>query len=394
MSIIHTINLISTAFLLCMHYQTVFSLKKKSVPENWYLNNIITTTKNNFYRVSCSIAQEEIWFESNVPLKASPEAFAGMLILPALLKDATIHITIPVDEIWYKNNNKIVKIYHEWWETPLRNPIVPHEFSEACAKHTSTGSSFSCGIDSFYTLLSGEHTIDYLVFCQGLDVSLHDTARVNKILTALEKISKTLHKKFIFIRTNIRHHSLLKSLDWASQGHGAILCALGHLLANHIGTFVISPSNYIEADKRYGSHWRLDYLFSSSSLNIIHTQQSEVGGRPLRTSTIAHSPIVQKHLRVCWRNKAPWNCSQCEKCIRTMIDLCACQALEKFEAVFDLSIPLAHRIQSLGTLNSDELYLLEKSLSQNLPLDIKNALENILMKFASINHSYLLESTN
>ena len=46
---------------------------------------------------------------------------------------------------------------------------------------------------------------------------------------------------------------------------------------------------------------------------------------------ISSEPLVQRHLRVCWKNVANHlNCGRCEKCVRTMLALDACGTLGQF----------------------------------------------------------------
>ena len=55
---------------------------------------------------------------------------------------------------------------------------------------------------------------------------------------------------------------------------------------------------------------------------------------------IAEHPLVQRHLRVCWKNYGRRdNCCRCEKCLRTMLMLDALGKLGPFEA-----FPLRHQL--------------------------------------------------
>lgn len=89
----------------------------------------------------------------------------------------------------------------------------------------------------------------------------------------------------------------------------------------HVDSLVI-PSSYAYEDATpWGSHWDTDPLWSSpDKIRIIHDDASV--NRRDKIIQLAAEPLVQRHLRVCWRNLAPTgNCSRCEKCLRTMTTL-------------------------------------------------------------------------
>lgn len=349
----------------------------------WQINQIHSSESNGTYKVSCDFAGENVWFESTSSLNDSVEAFASLFLLPALARKAEILIDLPVDREWYENIQKLIPIYCEWWGYPLRNPLIVKSFKAAAIQpEKSYGSCFSCGVDSFYTLLGEGYPIEYLVYIQGFDSPLSDINKISGMVEATNEVCFHLHKKPVFIRTNARIHPLIKSLDWGTHANGPFLASVAHLLSDHIDHFVIPSSNYVGASKKWGSHWRTDSLYSSSTTHILHPAESDKVSRPLKTAFIASYPIVQEKLRVCWQARPEWNCSCCEKCIRTMVDLCACNSLQNFGHTFDLSIPLPIRIDSLHKVDSNAIHFFKESLKQNLPKDVRQALIRLIERSA------------
>lgn len=345
----------------------------------WHIGEVISTRHDDWYRVSCSILDQEIWFESHLPLNPAGEAFANCLILPALQMGADIHLDFPVDFSWFENVQKLVSVYHEWWGTPLRNPLIVTSFrNDVERKSNKMGSCFTCGVDSYHTLLCENYPIEFLVYAHGLDIPLSDEAKFSTLSKEIKKVCLALNKQALFIRTNVRSHPIVNSLEWGEKMHGPVLAAVGLLSSFQIGQFVIPGSNRINKDTKWGSHWRTDPLHSTSFSEIIHSEETEKISRPIKTAHISFHPLVRENLRVCWRDRNKWNCSQCEKCVRTMIDLCSIHALENYDQVFDLSVPLFQRIDALDKVNANSLFFLNYSVQRPLPENVLFSLQKLI----------------
>ena len=108
------------------------------------------------------------------------------------------------------------------------------------------------------------------------------------------------------------------------------MAAIGYLLPPEIGRLLISSSRKYDYTEPWGSHWRIDPLWSSTGLTI-----AQFGGewkRYEKLRIIAAEPILRQHLRVCWENRTPTgNCSRCDKCLRTRLALAQCGELDKYE---------------------------------------------------------------
>jgi len=349
---------------------------------NWHIGKITSTRHGEWYRVSCYIVDQEIWFESPLPLNPTGEAFANLLILPALEMGKDIYLDFPVDRQWFENVQKLISVYHEWWGTPLRNPFIVTSFRNNEKKRLNkVGSCFSCGVDSYHTLLCENYPIDFLVCVHGLDIPLADEIKFSTLSEEIKKICRILNKQPLFIRTNVRNHPVISSLDWGEKMCGPVLGAIGLLSSFHIGQLVIpgSSGNTIRKDFRWGSHWRTDPFHSSSFSEIIHPEEADKIDRRLKIALISTHPLVKENLRVCWEGRNSWNCSQCTKCVYTMVDLCASNALEDFHQVFDLSIPLIKRIDGLERISTESFFFHYYSIQQqDLPDNIQSSLQKLM----------------
>ncbi|MCG8587890.1 MAG: hypothetical protein MJE66_01220 [Proteobacteria bacterium] len=299
--------------------------------------------------VLADAAGTELWFSSDdAPLRPAPEAFATALFVPALDARARIELDAPLDEEWLARTNELLPILREFWGYRGRHPLRGATATTAAAqRHPGVGLCFTGGVDSFYALLREPNPVDVLVYVAGYDIPLEDAVRQEAYERSLAEIADRTGKKAIVVRTNLRTHPLFARSNW-ERTHGAALAAVGHALSDTIGTLRI-PATWPYRDPRpWGSSFRTDPLWSSRTLGVEHGDASL--SRRDKIPILADEPLVRQHLRVCWENRsATGNCSECGKCLRTMVGLAACGALEACET-FDRSISLEERLDALESV--------------------------------------------
>jgi hypothetical protein len=195
--------------------------------------------------------------------------------------------------------------------------------------------SFSGGVDSFYTLQrhlpENEPYPSYRVGCclmiDGFD---GDAAPGNpgafaRLRRAYEPMLAGRGLDLVVVRTN-----LLQLLGpWVrQQSFGAFLTAPALLLGRLLARYYIPSGCKITTMGlfRDGSHLMLDHLLSSESLDVIH--DSADATRVEKTVAISQWREIFDLLRVCHHATAVEgaaggiaNCCACEKCVRTMVTL-------------------------------------------------------------------------
>ncbi len=193
------------------------------------------------------------------------------------------------------------------------------------------GCFFSGGVDSFYVYLKNKkesfNKITDFILVIGFDVPLHNTKLTNEVIEKISEIAKTENINLIIVKTNLREISD-RVIEWDWQ-IGAALGSISLLLRSYFKTVYIAGSATAEAHIPYGTHPELDPLWSSEKMTIIHDGAEHVRLERIK-KYIARSPLALKYIRVCWKNVTnKYNCSECEKCQRTMIELKIAGALEK-----------------------------------------------------------------
>ena len=350
----------------------------------WHVSVPQRDTAAGVSRVSAAVADETVWYASDtVELSPSLEAFMTAFFQAALESDASLEVPIPLDAGWLRNVAQLPEIFHDWWGLPPRMPLLGANPAPGDGKPDQSdgaiGQCFSGGVDSFHSLLKGDHDPDCLVFIDGFDIALKDTIRSAAFQASLQDITGQLGKRAITVRTNLREHSLFARSSW-ERGHGAALASVGLILSAELSELVI-PSSYAYAHAApWGSHWDTDPLWSlPGRITIVHDDAS--ASRRQKVAAIAAEPLVQQHLRVCWQNKsASGNCSRCEKCVRTMVLLALTGELKHYGAVFDLNETLDKSIDRLRVIPKHLVPLWEDMATDDLDPHARQAIARLVRR--------------
>ena len=350
--------------------------------------SLVDACEQETSQVSCSVNDHTVWFRStDLALKAAPEALYSAFVIPSLLQGVTLKGDLSVCSQWYANICNLTEILADAWGIPDMPPVLDtSSYSES--RSQSEAQFFSGGVDSFYTLLTSTITPRFLVLVHGFDIDLSDSVRFEHASNSLMTVASATGSKPCIVSTNIREHPLISQVDW-NDAHGGALAAVAHLLQPHVGAVTIPPSWHKAAGILYGSCWQIDHLWSSRHLEIKHGEASTT--RIERVSAIADNPLAQQHLRVCWENRAPaGNCSRCEKCIRTMLELHIIGKLQNFE-VFDSGTPIHDLIDTLPPLNTT--YNFAMALRAGVDSKLESAL-NRLIRRSSTSSSEAIRAEN
>jgi hypothetical protein len=293
------------------------------------VTDIVATHQNGVNRVSANAGGAPLWFESSdIDLRPAPEAFGSALLIPSLNNGSSLTIDNPVSGKWLSNIEQLLDFYHEWWGYRRLMPVTLGPAIAKTAKVKRAALFFSGGVDSFFSLLRYKQPLEFLVTVQGFDITLKDDTRMAALTSSLKIIAAETGLKPIIIRTNVREHPEFNKTSWEST-HGGALAAIGHLLSDSVNRILISSTYPHVNEMPWGSHPKTDPLWSSDELEIIHFGAEF--GRIQKLSSIAHEPLVRKHLRVCWENlSASGNCSRCEKCLRVRLVLAVSGELVNF----------------------------------------------------------------
>ena len=325
------------------------------------IENLSTEKKGGRTKVSATIVWEDIerpthdvYFETedrfSDSLTCDPHAFLVGCAIPAMhYGEKRVFISekicpeliegLEVAMSWlrawyYKPGDGFLKIETSGLRLPSRERIPER-----------AGFFFSGGIDSFATLKSNrmhyppEHPrfIREGILVYGLEQD--DPKLFPYVLESLSKTADALDLALIPVYTNVYQNyrqddAAQKYALWGDEFGGAALAAVAHAFSRRFTNVSIAATYCTQSIEPWGSHPLLEPNYSSHGLRILH------GGIELsrleKVRLIADWDVALQNIRVCNQYRdyqaGMLNCCNCEKCLRTMMELMASGVLERSDA--------------------------------------------------------------
>ena len=263
----------------------------------------------------------DIYFRaSEGPLTQTSDPFLAVALLPAMHLGAALKVEGTVSADLLVHLEHIQEIYSSWYSTLHKVPVQATPVAVAPAQ-TSSGAFFSGGIDSFYTALKHQKTLDRLIFVHGLDISVNDAPLHTMIAAKISEAATELGITLLKVETNQRR-LLDVYAGWNKNSHGAALAAVALALSPQLRRIYIGATHPYNVMMPHGSNPVLDPLWGNGQVELIHDggeserwQKLEISaatrpyaapyapvGRTVRDAIIAASAPV-----AC----APWPCCAC-----------------------------------------------------------------------------------
>ena len=267
------------------------------------------------------------------------DAFVAVLLTPAMLLGERIRIDGVVSGQLMQSLPLLQAIYQEWNEGFSIISVESTGLDLSIASERRAGGVslfFSLGVDSFYSLLknnrdhpSDEKSIDTLLFVRGFDIAIDDPkvdGLFNMSVQNAKRVADQFRKKLLVASTNLRTFTN-KYVSWGKTGHGAALASIALALGEGFTEVMIAATYDWEHLFPWGSHPKLDPLWSNGKVSLSHDGCEAT--RLDKTRLVSLDPIALETLRVCYENPdSLYNCGRCRKCLRTMVELQQCGALE------------------------------------------------------------------
>ncbi len=299
------------------------------------------------HRVQADVDGLPVVFTSrDAPLRPSPEAFASAMLIPALHHGEVLRVEAPLDRRWLKGAAAAARLTAAWWDYEPHRVAARRALPGLTRRVPDEALCFTLGVDSFHVLMQHRPRPSTICFVQGYDVALDDHPRAAAVEARIRQVGDALGVRAVILRTDLRENPLFASVTW-EYTHGGALAAAGHLLGGIAGTLLIAGTFSPASLRPWGSHRDLDSCWSSRRMRIEHADQELA--RESKLFAIAHEPLVQANLRVCWEHlTGDLNCSRCDKCVSSMVILDAAGVLDRF-ATFAPERPLPALIDELPT---------------------------------------------
>ncbi len=256
---------------------------------------------------------------SNVSLRANPTALIAAFLPIAAKMGHDLHIEGTLDSKAAANSIPAIDVLAGWYDELKKARLVDSEMGVSQFTADGVACLASLGLDSFYSLHTRREEITHFVLCRGFDISLDNDTLWERTVGICRTVAASEGKKLIEVATDIRSLSD-QYMHWGTRFHGAAIAAVAHLLDEHFSHLIIPSSFTSDEGIAWGSHSRLDPLWSSSRLTFEHHKLGV--NRVQKMRAVGDNPNAMRYMRVCTKNLDVYNCGECEKCIRT-----ACNAI-------------------------------------------------------------------
>lgn len=270
-----------------------------------------------------------LWYEfssENRPAVdvSSYDPFLAVALLPAMMAGCDLRIEGACSKTLLASaRGPIQDLLLSWFpvEPFQRIRILSAEAEPPAASSVRMGCFFSAGVDSLYAMLrhldGPSKRVTDLVTVHGFDIRLGDHELFRQALANCRRAAEDHRVSLLEVSTNCREF-LDKFGSWDIM-HGAALASVGLCFSAGFSDFLIASGT--GAQPRWGSHPDFDPLWSNGRVRFTH----DVVGVPRRDKIaliLSKDRQVLTYLRCCWENRGGlYNCSACEKCLRTMMGL-------------------------------------------------------------------------
>lgn len=196
------------------------------------------------------------------------------------------------------------------------------------AETSKSGVLFSGGLDSLTTYVRYKNERPDLFIIFGADIPIMNARFIQLCKDTYSKFAEEQNVRMNCVYTDVRqtyHDKDLRrySFNWYGQvAHGMMLTSMVAPLAyKDLKTLYIASSHTTAAGiQPWGSDKPLDDGLAWVNTGVIHDNEDRNRFQKIAFDLKGHHDVY-KYLRVCWSQFQEFNCSHCEKCMRTISDL-------------------------------------------------------------------------
>ena len=268
------------------------------------------------------------------------DGFAASLLQTAMYFGENLEIRGEISPRLAYGLQEYQKVFHAWFPNVFNlveikyDKLIAFPSSEVLGK---VGTAFSGGVDSLYALWSGlsqnqsipSAQVTHGLFVHGFDLRLYEQEKYIKITEEYIHTFQQLDLELLKARTNGAQFWEFR-MRW-EYVHGGLLIGTALQFGRLLSCFYVPSTHTYQKLAPMATSPITDHWLSTETMNIIHHGASL--NRIQKLAVLSEWETSHKLLRVCTnitRREGIKNCSQCDKCLRTMIMLDLIDALPKF----------------------------------------------------------------
>lgn len=283
------------------------------------------------------------------------DAYIVAFLLYAMERGLNIRSELPVSSrLLVKLRKYLIPFINHINNDMMMIDIVATSYkSEFQGEHCGTG--ISCGVDSLSTVVQHgleeseiQYKIDTLTLLNtGYYGGENSSKQYLKFIGRSESFCKNFGFHFMTVDSNVGY---VTGYDFLSA-HTYLTCSTLLLFQKYFRVYYYASGYPVSdfkptfKDSAYYDIYLLDCI-STDSLDFISSCCTL--SRVEKTRMIAHDLDVFRNLYVCVSGESSHNCSECEKCIRTMLTLEALKMKERIRDAFNVEIYDKNRIKYIS----------------------------------------------
>lgn len=341
------------------------------------------TNLHEFNKLTFSVSKR-IWYKVAKEHVSNENLFDTFFVLALPLAIATqedLEFDGTVSKDLLKKSKQIEKYYHEIAKREVT--ITASRSSKKILPQDKIGQFFTLGVDSFYSLCCFKNKEDKtkrnLLYIDGYDLPFYEKKFLEEVHTKIWNVASRMNTQALFVETNLREVTD-EIIGWGRY-HVSALVAVAMLL-NYKKVY-ISGESFESAD--WGLRFGVDTMYSSDHLTVqfvAHNVPREKKLEELQKSK--YLDLFLENVRVCWENvrlaHIPYNCSSCQKCIKTQLTLLAL-GIKKMPTFEKVTIASIRKLQLVEHVYEEWKHLYNKLKKvKNIDPDLLVAVEYVLKK--------------
>ncbi len=286
---------------------------------------------------------ERLFLEMEEDIENVPDSIAVIPLLVNILPIAWVYnLKIKVDAIdrnFFENLDKIKLGYINMYpQFSFLGKLEYDKIEDNKYDATNCGTLFSGGVDAYNTLLNHIDEKPELLTVWGADIKLDDVKGWERVKNNNQQASQKFNLKWFYVKSNFRTFIDINVLSkmvsskidgewWHEFQHGIGILGLFAPLAfnHHYGNLYIASSMYKGMNIKYtcASDPTIDNNLKFACCNVFHDAFETNRQEKVKNicNYVKNNNIDDLKLRVCWQSSGGDNCSECEKCYRTILEI-------------------------------------------------------------------------